>query len=350
MPSLLPLLLLGAQTPGDLAGDYVLTVDGIEAPYAAVSARVRIVEGRLACGFGGAFDWPRGWAGFVRDLEVSAADGRPLAVDTTGQADTFAWRLADAADGAQPFAGDVELRYRVDLGYAHRAWDFGSEQAGIVLDGALYTVTKGLFLGSDAEGERRVTFDVPESWRIAVPWTHIEGRTYRMPDLLALQNNTLLLGDFERLDFTREGFALTLALPGPIAEAGGADQSGPGQGPARLPPSVPGHGRGPLPDDRLPREPGGRRGVLERSHVHDRLDGLAGDLAPLGELPRARALPLLERPAHPRRAARGAPVALGGLHRVLRQSGLRQRRGHRRGGLREEDRAAPRELPLLHDG
>jgi predicted metalloprotease with PDZ domain len=199
------------------AGTYRLRLMDVDAPHVDVQARVRLAGGRLAAGFGGAFDWERGWGQFVQDLEARDTDGRALAVDTGGDHATFHW-VVSSSHG--PVTGEVDLSYRVALSYAHRDWDFGNEQAGIVLDGALYTVTKGLFLGSDVPGERRVTFDVPDAWRIAAPWTReADGRSFRVPDLLALQNNTLVLGDFARFELEEEGFDFTLALPGRMGAA-----------------------------------------------------------------------------------------------------------------------------------
>lgn len=219
MPQLLLLAaLLGLQDPGEVVGDYTLSLGAVDATEAAVSARVHVRDGRLAAGFGGAFDWQRGWADFVRDLEVTAVDGRAITITSTGQADKFAWLISESSGTQARFEGEVDLHYRVDLTYAHREWSFGNEQAGIVLDGALYTVTKGLFLGSPVAGTRRVTFDVPADWRIAAPWVHLEGRTYSAPDLLAVQNNAILLGEFASFELERKGFALTLALPGAMGK------------------------------------------------------------------------------------------------------------------------------------
>lgn len=217
---LLPLLavLPGFQESGDLVGDYTVSLDGLDAPQAAISARLRVLDGRLAAGFGGAFEWERGWGEFVEGVEAFAADGSALTVSTDGDHETFAWVVSDA-DG--PFDGEVHVRYQVDLRYVHQDWDFGNEQAGIVLDGALYTVTKGLFLGSNVPGERRVSFDVPEDWQIAAPWAQLpeERRSFRVPDLVALQNNTLVLGDFASFDLEQGGFDFTLVLPGRMSTA-----------------------------------------------------------------------------------------------------------------------------------
>lgn len=178
---------------------------------AAVEAEIEVLDGRLIMAMGGGIDHlPNQWATFVEELTVTGPAGEPLAVQARGAS---GWEI----DGA--YTGPVRLAYRVDLSFASRPWPPGNEQAGLWRDGALYVVTKPLFIASEAAGARLVDLDLPEGWKASTPWERQagDGRAFLARDLEDLVDNSIVVGRHAAFEFDSAPFTLVLALVGDIA-------------------------------------------------------------------------------------------------------------------------------------
>src|SRR5215211_6311236 len=149
-----------------------------------VTAEVLAVRGRLFMGGWGADMHKRGWAHYVRDLQIRELNGSPASyrIDTA----SAAWQLTDST--SRP----VQLAYTVDVSFAESVWPYGNEQAGTLQGRDLFVVSKALFITSESAGPRKVEFVIPPGWHIAAPWaTEPERRTaYIAADNNALLNNS----------------------------------------------------------------------------------------------------------------------------------------------------------------
>jgi predicted metalloprotease with PDZ domain len=206
----------GFQAPASETADapeqatYHVRIDAAEPLRAHVSAELPVREGRIFMLGWGAEHHPRGWASFVEGLRASDTDGRDLPLVTGEGAQ---WHVSN------PQARRLRLSYVVNLEFAKAPWPAGNEQAALWRDGALYTVTKALFVASDAVAESIVSFDVPASWKVSTPWeSDPGGRVFSVLSRGELLENSLVLGAHTERVFTFGNFRCTMALLGSMTE------------------------------------------------------------------------------------------------------------------------------------
>jgi predicted metalloprotease with PDZ domain len=156
------------------------------------------------------YDYPEGWASFVRNLTVTANDSQ-VPIDYVSKS---RWEL----DLASP--GPVTVEYDVDLSFTTIQWDVGNEQAGYFDGDAVYLVSKALFIHGDVNESFVVRFNLPNSWKISVPWLRIDDSdAYLVPDLERLLENSLVYGGYGNGSFMKLGFVFEFALLGDAGES-----------------------------------------------------------------------------------------------------------------------------------
>ncbi|HEY5838402.1 MAG TPA: hypothetical protein VIT19_05145, partial [Pyrinomonadaceae bacterium] len=181
---------------------------------ASLEARIPVKNGRLFMAAWGADHLPAGWATFIRHFEVRDDSDRQLVFVSKPNG---VWELSDG------FNGTVRLKYQVDLSFAKEKWPYGNEQAALFEGGALFLVSKALFVVSDAPGKRQVVFEAPGSWKISTPWFALNGnpRTFVAEDNNDLINNSLVLGKHFEYVFNEGRFTFVLALLGRSGQSSG---------------------------------------------------------------------------------------------------------------------------------
>lgn len=149
---------------------------------------------------------PKGWAEFVRNLDVRVAGRSVPAAALEGAR----WRLPAG------FSSPVTVTYDVDLAFARTAWPSGNEQAAAVLDDALYIVGRAMFVTGDVESEASVRFDLPPGWRVSTPLQSAGagGVQFIARNRTQLVRNALVIGRHVSVQLTVGEFSLELALPG----------------------------------------------------------------------------------------------------------------------------------------
>lgn len=198
---------------------YGLSWTAADFPVVTVSAEIEVAAGAMTMftGLNDAFPEPRGFAAFVRDLEVFTRDGRPLrAVADQGSG----WTLPDFE------AGRIRLRYKVDLSYAARRFETGNEQIALLDGNGLFTTGFALFIVSAPDLPAIVTIDAPAGWDVTTAWTRGDDDSYFARDSNTLLRNMLAVGRgyySERL--TRNGLELRIVLFGHHAGAADAVRS-----------------------------------------------------------------------------------------------------------------------------
>ena len=178
-----------------------------------VTAEVQAVGGQLFMGGWGADMHKRGWAHYVRDLQIREMNGSPASYSPDTAA--AAWQLTDTTSRS------VRLSYAVDLSFAKNPWPYGNEQAGSLQGHDLFVVYKALFITSKSAGPRTVEFVIPPGWHVAAPWNRTpERRTataYEAPDDNALLNNSLVVGRTAAVEVRAGSFLFLLANLGTTA-------------------------------------------------------------------------------------------------------------------------------------
>lgn len=157
------------------------------------------------------YDYPEGWASFIRNLSVKDPEGRSVSSRYQPKSE---WILTDKT------ADSITLSYEVDLSFAKLKWDVGNEQAGFFDGKAVYVVSKALFIHPREDGASTVTFDLPEDWKLSVPWKAAENNTYHVPNREFLVDNSLVFGDFYSAELGESPFDFRIALLGEAGESG----------------------------------------------------------------------------------------------------------------------------------
>jgi predicted metalloprotease with PDZ domain len=175
-----------AATAAGAADEYRVTF-APDASTARVTATLAATGGRLSMAAWGADMHPRGWAHYVRNLRVTDEGNRAL--EATADPKAAAWQIAPTADL-------LRIEYNVDLSFARTDWPYGNEQAGLWQDGALFLVSKALFIASDAPGPRHVRIDAPATWSVSTPWPPVKDdpRDVTVAGRDALLDNSLVVG------------------------------------------------------------------------------------------------------------------------------------------------------------
>jgi predicted metalloprotease with PDZ domain len=199
------MITVGAAAEPTIGGSYVVTFDAAQPLVAHVAAELPAGSRNLHMAAWGASQMPNGWASFISRLTANDVGLEPGPNAT--------W-IANASSDRP-----LRLGYDVDLSFAKTKWPAGNEQAGLFENGALFLVSKALFIVTDVAGPRRVTFRVPKDWKVATPWDPVGDHTYRAAGLGDLINNSLVLGTFDAREFSIDEFKVTLALLGRMEES-----------------------------------------------------------------------------------------------------------------------------------
>ena len=209
--NLVALLPVSAQSPG-LSGQYRIKISSDNPLLATIEAQIPVTNGRLFMASWGAPHLPAGWATFVRNLKITDQSNHPL---------TFEPRSNGVWEISKGFTGNVKLTYQVDLSFTKTKWNYGNEQAGTFQDGALFVVSKALFIVTDTDGRRELFFDLPAGWQLSVPWQRSgsDASAYVAENNNDLINNSLVMGKYVDYTFQEGDFTLVLALLGSMGRS-----------------------------------------------------------------------------------------------------------------------------------
>jgi predicted metalloprotease with PDZ domain len=197
-------------------GRYELSWTAENFPVVSVSAELDVVDGAITMfsGLNDAFAEPRGFAAFVRDLEVSTADGRVIRAVPDDQS---GWTLPGFNSGR------IRLRYKVDFSYASERFATGNEQIALLEGRGVFATGFALFITSGLDGPAEVAIEAPPSWDVTTAWARNDDGRYSVPDKNGLLRNMLAVGRgyySERL--VRSGVELRIVLFGYHAGAAAA--------------------------------------------------------------------------------------------------------------------------------
>ena len=153
---------------------------------------------------------PKGWATFVRNLEVSDQQGIPIGFEDAGDDTWGAWTV-DAEDGTR-----VKLQYEVVFSQDEYDWRAagGQDSRPSISSGALFLVTKALFIYSTSTSEAEIEIVVPEDWMVSTPWSPVSGseNRFRADSWISLVNNALVVGKYRQRIVDDGDMTIVLAL------------------------------------------------------------------------------------------------------------------------------------------
>lgn len=213
---LILVLLLGFATPIVNATDrttaniYRVIFDPEEPRTARVEAEISISEQTLRMAPWGHPYLPQGWATFIKNLRVTDQHGIPVSFEDAGEETWGAWKV-DAEDGMR-----INLRYETEFSQDEFDWNDagGQDSRPSLSNGALFLVTKALFIYSPAVTEAEVEIVAPDNWTISSPWPAVAGfeNKFAADSWISLINNALVVGE-HRQRVVRDGdMTIVLAL------------------------------------------------------------------------------------------------------------------------------------------
>lgn len=207
------LVIHSASAPGQRSAAtdrYAVTFSEQSPLTAAVEARVTSTDGALHIE-----SYTRNQPGFWRSRLVNLvaydSANTKLALDSL---DATSWRVR------QDYRGRLTLRYAVNLDFASRPFPSGNQKGGYAADGALYLVTKALFVTpdtGDASTPRDVDVHVPPGWKVETSWIERGPGRYQARSRADLTYNTIVVGRFASSRARLGGFEAIAAFVGPIA-------------------------------------------------------------------------------------------------------------------------------------
>ena len=175
---------------------------------ASVTATIA-VGGEFLSVRNGGNDLPDGFATFVTLKSVRDENGSNVGFKRDS---VFRWKLSRAITSAH-------LEYDVDFRFAREPWPSGNEQAGQWEAGALYTVTKPLFVIGSVDAPAEVAFVLPAGWQVATPWRSVQtsSNSFTVDNQSSLTDNSIVLGRFSEDKLVAGPFTFTLATFGRTA-------------------------------------------------------------------------------------------------------------------------------------
>lgn len=108
-----------------------------------------------------------GWAGLVRELRVSDRAGRRVEVAQDGDR---GWTLP------RPDTTTLTLEYKVDYGPLEQMGWPAPREAAYRSEESFVLVGRSLFITTEATGECRVAFELPDGWSATTPWRADAGK------------------------------------------------------------------------------------------------------------------------------------------------------------------------------
>lgn len=196
---------------------YKVVFDPEDRRSARVEAEITVEEQTLRMAPWGHPYLPRGWATFVRSLEVTDQQGMPVSYEDAGDETWGAWKV-DAEDGTR-----LTLRYETEFSQNRYDWREagGQDSRPSLSNGALFLVTKALFVYSPSTSAAEIEIVVPEHWTVSSPWPAVPGFRNRFfaGSWISLVNNALVVGEYRQRVVVDGDMTIVLALDERLSES-----------------------------------------------------------------------------------------------------------------------------------
>ncbi len=172
-----------------------------------VKARIILEDSLLYMSPYGAL--PERWPQYIMNLRVQGPDGRDIPVTKTKEG---AWVLPSAY-----VEGEAQLSYEMVLKHEEVSWPGGIDGVAYRRDWGIMASGRSLFvMNGTNKKDIEVRVKKPATWNVSASWPSADGpeRTYRVGNLLRLQESFVVAGTHKETDITRDGFTLKFVLGG----------------------------------------------------------------------------------------------------------------------------------------
>jgi predicted metalloprotease with PDZ domain len=157
---------------------------------------------------GGAEQFPKRWAHFVREVKAVDAHGHPIAMEATPDGQ---WILSDDID--KPLV----LNYELHLDHEDHDWSGGIDGVAFVRDWSVFYSGRSLFImNGDKRDTIEVHFEIPEDWKVSTPWPPLndQATAFTITSFTELAQSMFFAGTHEEVLVKRDDFELLFALGG----------------------------------------------------------------------------------------------------------------------------------------
>jgi predicted metalloprotease with PDZ domain len=187
---------------------YTIQIESNNSKRAKVELTFTVKDSLLYMSDIGANQFPKRWANFVHDLKAESKDGKTLKIEEMAGAQ---WKI-HAKKGTK-----VHLSYAIHLDHEDYAWSGGVDGAAYARDWGVFYTGRSLFIMNGTENiDLKVTFQVPNNWKISTPWDRVEtdSESFIIDSQTSLSDSMFFAGEHEELIIKRDQFELVFALGG----------------------------------------------------------------------------------------------------------------------------------------
>ncbi|WP_224485397.1 M61 family metallopeptidase [Robertkochia aurantiaca] len=153
------------------------------------------------------------WPEHIHDVKVFDMQGHQLEVD---RPDSLSWVLEEVPEGKQ-----VKLEYTLLVDHEEEEWSGGIDGVAFGRDYGVMSSGRALFVMNGTDKEITLTADLPESWKLSVPWPSTENTEegFYIADHETLTEAFLFAGTHEEVNLRRGPFTLKFVLGGKNVQA-----------------------------------------------------------------------------------------------------------------------------------
>jgi len=203
-PFFLVILCLCSTAPAD---EYTVTIDVANTRLALVEATLVPDGAVIAMNDEANQGLERGWSTFVENIKVVDRNGKPLELTYEP---TSRWRIRGYE------GGNIHLTYNVRLKHDQVGVTFGDNGAAYANSFGVMWAGRALFIAGSPAKNVTVQFRLPDTWKIATPWTAKSGsaNTFFTRGTDDLVNSGFFAGTHTAFDLTVGSASIRFALAG----------------------------------------------------------------------------------------------------------------------------------------
>jgi predicted metalloprotease with PDZ domain len=151
------------------------------------------------------------WSIFIDNFLVLNKEGDTIAFS---QSEDGNWKLKN------PITGPITVFYTINFDFATKPWPAGNEHGAYYEDGALYSVSKALFVLPDAMRAAEIAFQIPSSGLVTTPLLRHPNKefTYIAKNRSELLQGFIVMGDQAATIYTDGDYNYILSLIGEIRD------------------------------------------------------------------------------------------------------------------------------------
>lgn len=148
--------------------EYLVTLSAEDRRLVHVELRTPTCKGELDMRDWGADNLPGGYAAHVKQLKATTGEGESVEVKRVEDNPDLTWTVS------APPERQLVLNYDVEIKHDEIEWATGPDEAPYLRDDLVFLTGRAVFVLNEAS-PIRVSFALPEGWKVTTPWTPVPG-------------------------------------------------------------------------------------------------------------------------------------------------------------------------------